>query len=188
MFSYCENNPINTVDYLGHNPLAIFAGVGAAIASALSAAVTAMVALTVTAVAVHTIDQVAEKIKEKVKTTQDTSPRDQSVYILTNKGGDVRYVGRTNNPPRRMAEHERDKNHPERINYKMTVVFSGLTDKQAVLTEQILISAFTLEHLDNARREISAGRIAAFKAEVSSVAELLGGFAEDEIMNLGRRR
>ena len=52
---------------------------------------------------------------------------------------------------RRMSEHKRDPLHPERIGYTMVVVATGLSTKEAKVAEQVLISAYTLSYLDNAR-------------------------------------
>ena len=186
LFSYCENNPVNLFDSFGRNPLAIIAGIGATIASAIKIAVQTMIAVTAAVGVAHGVGQVADRVKTIAESKTDNSPRDQSVYLLKDKNDEVRYVGRTNDPARRMKEHIRDTKHPERKDYTMTVVFSGLTDAQSRVTEQVLISAYSLKHLDNARREIAAGRVHEFRVEISFVAEMLGGFAEDEILNLGR--
>lgn len=62
--------------------------------------------------------------------------RDQSVYILTNLDGEVRYVGRTNDPVRRGIEHKNDPLHPWRKDYTLTVVATGLTVDEARFVEQ----------------------------------------------------
>ena len=38
--------------------------------------------------------------------------------------------------------------------------FSGLTKREARVMEQVLISAYSLDHLSNARREIAVGNVA----------------------------
>ena len=64
------------------------------------------------------------------------------------------------------------------------MIKTGLTEKQAKLEEQLLISAFNIKYLDNARREISVLNIAGYAKYCSYIAELYVGIAEDEIMNL----
>lgn len=73
---------------------------------------------------------------------------------------------------RRKAEHERDKIHPGRSSYEMFVVATGLSKEEARTGEQVLISAYTLEALDNARREIAVRNIHKFLNEIHRIAEL----------------
>ena len=96
----------------------------------------------------------------------------------------VKYVGRTNNPGRRALEHRNDPKHPERENYNMLVLVSGLTREQAMLLEQILISTYTLDYLDNARREIAVGNIGKYHDYMAAVSELIHGATEADLMNL----
>ena len=66
----------------------------------------------------------------------------------------VEYVGRTIDPVRRQREHEKD---PTKAHLKpLEVKFTGLTKNDARTVEQILISAYTLDNLLNAHREIAA--------------------------------
>ena len=83
-----------------------------------------------------------------------------------------------------MSEHKRDPLHPERKNYNMVVLASGLTKEQAMALEQILISAFTLGNLENARREISAGNIEQYRCYLKAAAEIIQGASEESLFDL----
>ena len=50
--------------------------------------------------------------------------------------------------------------------------------------EQILISAYTLDNLLNARREIAVGNVAGFTGRIDNVISIFEGVAEDEVLNL----
>ena len=90
---------------------------------------------------------------------------DNSVYVLVNRDRDneVRYVGRTINPNIRESHHRRS---PTKGHLNMVIVMTGLDRDSARVWEQILISAYTLEALDNARNEIAARNIASFNHEI----------------------
>ena len=66
----------------------------------------------------------------------------------------------------------------------MTVVATGLSTRGAKVAEQTIISAYTLDKLDNMRREIAAGKIPNFKEELGDVITLYGSLTEDELLNL----
>ena len=66
----------------------------------------------------------------------------------------------------------------------MVVVATGLSVKEAKATEQVLISAYTLDYLDNARREIAAGNLPGYWDYMNSVTQIIGSVTEDELMNL----
>jgi hypothetical protein len=85
----------------------------------------------------------------------------------------VRCVGRTNDPVRRAKEHKAW--YSDKKDYTMIVVMSGLDKGTAMATEQLLISAFTLNALDNARREIAAFRVGGFLNELNRAAEIMLG-------------
>ncbi|MGM9636901.1 MAG: RHS repeat-associated core domain-containing protein [Eubacteriales bacterium] len=189
LFAYCENNPVNYYDPTGNmateaaitltnwwNP---FGWIAAAIL-----VVEVVVIVVAVAVVCDTIEDTASTIKasvEKKKNTEDI--HDQSVYILTdpNDGDKVKYVGRTNDPARRRSEHDR---HPIKSNYEMTVVATGLNIQEAKLMEQSLISAYTLDYLDNARREIAVGNLSAYESYIDAVIQIYGSVSEDELKNL----
>ena len=95
---------------------------------------------------------------------------------------EVSYVGRTNDPERRQAEHERD-SRKQNLS-PLEVVAAGLTKNQARLLEQTLISAYTLDVLQNARREIAPRNIFKLQSDANRVASLLGGLIESELLCL----
>ena len=96
-----------------------------------------------------------------------------SVYYLTDPSDQlIKYVGITNDPARRLREHQHDPLHPKRQNYTMTVIMSGLTKDYARFIEQILISAFTLSYLENARREISVRNIEKYNCYLNAAVEV----------------
>ena len=132
------------------------------------------------------VEDTATKVQEKVLAIPNIrTPRDQSVYMLVDSSdGNVKYIGRTNDPARRMYEHQNDILHPEREGYGMIVVATGLSRTEARTMEQTLISAFTLSYLDNAMREISYGNLHKFQNYMSSISQILGGIPEDDLMNL----
>lgn len=105
-------------------------------------------------------------------------------YDIQNNENIVKYVGRTNNPKRRLDEHRRS-NSPKR-DYDMRVVITGLTKSEAMVAEQVLISAYTLKYLDNARREIAAKNVDNYLQYTAAVAELLACGAEETLIGLMR--
>ena len=50
--------------------------------------------------------------------------------------------------------------------------------------EQILISAYTIQNLDNARREIAKGNVNGFKSKMNNIINIFGGATESELLNL----
>lgn len=50
--------------------------------------------------------------------------------------------------------------------------------------EQILNSAYTLDNLLNAGREIAVGNVAGFTGRIDNVISIFEGVAEDELLNL----
>ena len=67
----------------------------------------------------------------------------------------------------------------------MVVVSTGLTVRQAKVEEQTLISVYSLEALDNARREITVLNLAGFREEISRAAEIYGSSIENFMDLLG---
>ena len=79
-------------------------------------------------------------------------------------------------------EHTRD---TRKANLQpLEVKFTGLTKTEARAMEQILISAYTLDNLLNARREIAVGNVAGFTGRIDNVISIFEGVAEDELLNL----
>ena len=130
--------------------------------------------------------RVADEVKKHVEKTKPVpydKKRDQSVYVMRDSASnEVQYVGRTNNPDRRRKEHLRD---PQKRNLnELEIVFAGLTKREAMLAEQLLISAYTLENLKNARREIAIGNVANYAQYMGNVVSLFEGAVESEMMSL----
>lgn len=127
------------------------------------------------------VNAIADKVTSAVeKLHEDFSSRDNSVYVLKS-GDDVKYVGITNNPERRQRQHLKN---PKKAYYKMDVKVSGLTRQDARKMEQVLISAYTLENLDNARREIAVGNVAGCAGKLENIISIFNGVAEDELLSL----
>ena len=61
---------------------------------------------------------------------------------------------------------------------------SELTLDEARLVEQILISAYTIMYLDNARNEIARGKMGQFKQYIGAVTEIFVGTTEQGIWAL----
>ena len=194
MYAYCSNNPVNNVDLTGH--MATEAAIAAtdwwnpagwiAVAVLVIEVVAVVTIVCVANESEKTNEEVASNVKEKVEAIPNIpDTKDQSVYLLIgNDDKKVKYIGRSNDPVRRMSEHKRDPLHPERIGYTMVVVATGLSTKEAKVAEQVLISAYTLSYLDNARREIAVGNLPGYWDYMSSIAQIIGSVTEDELMNL----
>ena len=194
MYAYCRNNPIGNADYNGHMGEAVVGIIGEIylwlmeFSSACPPAAILLLGATILyilAEASVSFEEKREEITNAALAYVDSMniPRDKcynnSVYVLRDSENFVRYVGRTNNPYRRMKEHQRD---PKKANYKMTVVMTGLSKKEAMVAEQTLISVYTLGYLDNARREISKGNVSKFSSYASAVCEILEGVTEERLL------
>ena len=195
MYAYCGNNPINFVDFSGESfkAIAIFLGglwTGALAEPTPAGEIVAGVITVIGAVAVvaelsNRNDETSSIVKDAVETIENIALlNNQSVYVLCDTNNIVRYVGRTNDPIRRNYEHKHDSKHLERKNYTMKVVATNLSVLEAKATEQVIISAYTLSYLDNARREIAVGNIGKYKDYMEAIVEIFGSAAEDELMNL----
>ena len=200
-YCYCANAPIAAFDPNGTWFLtALAAGASAIVKSAISAAATAVVsavapiAIGVVAVAaavglavlcvsaikttIETVEKchsVATSIVKAVESVEEISKEDtygNSIYVLHDDNNVVHYVGITNNVARRAREHLTDPHHPQRANYKMKVVATGLSRPAARIGEQVLISAYTMDALENARREIAVRNLPKFSKELRRIAEL----------------
>ena len=66
----------------------------------------------------------------------------------------------------------------------MKVLASGLTLDEAKVLEQVLISAYTLKYLDNARREIAVKNLPRYRQYLGSVASIWEGVAEEALYEL----
>ncbi len=193
MFAYCNNNPVNRYDPAGfcglclttnaESQFAFVADCGRGSGGRTSVGGGIILLPIPATLAEETAALIISYVATLAATTQK---RTQHVYVLTDPGADgiVKYVGRTNNPARRWREHQNDPRHPERAGYLMDVVASGLTLDEARLVEQILISAFTLDHLENARREIAVGHINAYHQYMGAATEIFAGATENGLLAL----
>ena len=50
--------------------------------------------------------------------------------------------------------------------------------------EQMLISSYSLKHLDNARREIAIGNVSNFVGDIGNIISIFGGKIESDFLNL----
>ena len=192
MFAYCGNNPIIYSDPAGYSPL------GAAENSShrswlstygiyVGGIATYGFVVTTAPTLIEATKETAEKVIEWVESSLGTSERKGNhVYVLSDPDDDnaVKYVGRTNDPGRRLHEHQNDSRHPERQTYQMTVLVAGLTKEQSMLLEQIIISAFTLGYLENARREISIGNVRKYNTYMNAITSIIEGATEDALFDL----
>lgn len=154
---------------------------GGGIIGGISAAATAATVAT-GAVIVAGVSATAAVVTSVVENTSYQCPtRDQTIYKLVDDRGNTKYVGRTNNPARRAMEHKRS---ADKSNLEMVKIVSGLTKVEARAMEQLIISAYTLENLANARREIAAGNVSGFAGKIENVISIFGGAIEDEYLNL----
>ena len=211
LFAYCFNNPVNMVDGAGNWPklstifsvVAVVAVAVAAVAITVATCGAAVPALAVagggivsagtgaaaasvasTALVAAGVTATASIVTNVVENSNYQGPtRDQSVYVMRDKTtNEVQYVGRTNNPARRQNEHAKD---PKKANLQpLEVKFSGLTKAEARAMEQVLISAYSLDNLSNARREIAVGNVSGFAGRIGNIVSIFGGAVEDEFLDL----
>ena len=66
----------------------------------------------------------------------------------------------------------------------MEVLATGLTIPEAKTVEQAVISLYTLQYIDNMRREIAVKNLPGYRQNVHAVVELFSSITEDEVMNL----
>ena len=199
-FAYCFNNPVNMSDLTGNWPklssifknISIAAIAVAAVALCVVAAPVALGAVAVAAAAsvaeaaiciaiVATTATIVTSVVEKTETKKNY--RDYNVYVMRNSESKaVQYVGITNCPARRQQEHKRDpkKDHLDPLEVK----FTGLTRVEARVMEQVLISAYTLHNLDNARREIAVGNVIGYTKNMENIISIFNGVVESELLNL----
>ena len=195
MFVYCLDNPSNLIDEYGE-----VAGIDDVVMASTSFIVCLILIATIyTATpagqtALNGLIIHAEKAYEKAKTAvislveaatvDECEIRNQSVYVMRDQENTVAYVGRTNNPSRRQQEHKRDVRKKDLK--PLEVVQTGLSKNDAILVEQMLISAYSLENLLNARREIAVSKIDRYRKSLNNVARLFGSIAEEAIYHLIR--
>ena len=189
MFAYCLNSPIVLLDLTGNyarsiNPNAYYydgnldGGGGAGIPFLLPGFFAS-------------IEDTADDVKLWVEAqTGIKEYRDNSVYVLKDPNDHylVKYIGRTNDPARRQWEHNHDSMHPWRADYRMTVLATGLTKKEAMVFEQFLISSYTINYLENARREIAIKNIGKYQSYMYAITEIYTGIPGNSISEFISRR
>ena len=130
---------------------------------------------------------IVENVQSIVDTAIETGEvnknyENHTVYVhYDTSTGKIYYVGRTNNFARRYSEHSRvifgihTSSHPigPDVGREMIPVVTGLNFLQSKIVEQVLISAFSLDALDNARNEFSKKRWDDAIAEVGRALEIL---------------
>ena len=186
MFYYCYNSPIIISDINGYSGDSVlkrrsimdegFGGAGFGMVVGLAA-----IALSDTVNSLS--DQIADTIKDAITTATVIKKDNQqniSLYVLVIPPDpsnfndktlsnlvnlDVLYIGITNDPKRREAEHKRKRG----AQYRMVVIKSGMTREEARVAEASCISAYTLELLENKRREISPAKVAHYDDILKSV-------------------
>lgn len=199
LYTYCYNDPLKYADSNGHEPttLTVVAVGGVCLAAMLATtyyyintsegkrAINQMnkdLGYAATYVG-GKLDDIASTVKTYVDTKlkQNIETRDNTVYLFTNSDGEVTYVGRTNNYERRRKEHSE---RLEKSNYTMTPIVSGLTKEEAKGMEQIMISTYTLEALENARREIAVNNVYKAGQQGARAAEVFASGAENDYLDL----
>ena len=117
------------------------------------------------------------KAQAKARSYNDNDLRDYSVYVMENRHTfEIDYVGMTKNYGRRKYVHQ---NSPfaryDPDSYNMIVVATGLTRREARALEQILISAFGLDSLNNMINSIAERRWGEFQKEFERFTKLING-------------
>ena len=122
-------------------------------------------------------------VQDMVEKLEVEKYRGYSVYLLRDSLNEdkVMYVGITNDPVRREAEHKNENNpankkHPKKTGdkyWEMQVVYTGLTKEEARTMEQSLICIYTIQALSNARYEMSKKNVENFTKELERTATLL---------------
>ncbi len=69
---------------------------------------------------------------------------------------------------------------PDRKNYEMMIIKTGMNRQEARFWEQLFISAYSIKYLDNARREISVGNLEGFRNYTHKAADIIGGGVEED--------
>jgi predicted GIY-YIG superfamily endonuclease len=186
MFTYCNNNPINSADCTGTLPVIFNEDYAGSNCTATAIPVPIPIPLPY-----PVLNGIEDDTKAWVEAQTGLKEyRDNCVYVLKDPTDNnlVKYVGRTNDPGRREKEHKNDPLHPQRADYNMVVLVTGLTKNEAMAVEQFLISAYTVGYLENARREISARRVPQFESYLGAIAEIHTGISGNTILEFMTRR
>ena len=202
LYIYCANNPVMFVDPSGHVAITITTAAAATVAvGVLILAVDLYLNTSEGQRAInemakslgHATDQIgrtfndtAELVKSyvtaQVKSQNERmNTRDNTVYVMVDSNNKVTYVGRTNDYNRRRNEHK--VKYPDN-GYQMIPVMTGLTKNEARGMEQTLVSSYTLDALNNARREISTLKVDKFAEETKRALGIMGSIPQNEWLDL----
>ena len=189
VFAYCKNSPVKHVDASGDVvSVAVILGITGLVALCSSlvwlSTPSGQKALNETQKLIaETYSEVKQVVIDYAENTSidPNETRNHSVYVLYDSSHDVVYVGRTNEVLRRQYEHSRD---PDKAGLIMDVKATGLTEKEARLVEQSLISAYSLYYLYNMRREIARRNISKFNIYYKKLKQLYGSISDEGINRL----
>ncbi len=127
--------------------------------------------------------KVIKAVKKQIKSESlNNNLKDYTVYVIVRKYTvDVVYVGITKNYSTRKSTHTGGKNPRfPKSSYTMMPIASGLTYKQARALEQTIITAYTLDTLDNMINSISIKRWQFFLREFAQMQNLILSWIENE--------
>ena len=189
-FTYCLNQPTALYDPFGHAAEVII-GTGEgliAILGAVSAIIAGLSLYSALTSSSSNTKGIIKNATDAAASKKGIDPKDtygHSVYVLVDpqRGNNVAYVGRSKQPQKRAQQHKKSLRY-ERARCNMEIMVTGLTEDEAKLTEQTLISVYTLDALQNARREIARGNIIKYLDHSQRVIDIYKGFTEDELYNL----
>ena len=193
MFAYCLNDPVNYCDPTGNfaGDLTVNGVRGASSGNAGAGYGGGIIVTYPLPSFISEIEEYANEIKAWVESQKGIRKyRDNSIYVLKDPNDHylVKYVGRTNDPERREQEHKNDPLHPQRKKYRMVVLVTALTKEQAMIWEQLIISAYTVAYLENARREIAVKNVPKYLSYVNAITEIYTGIPGSEISSFISRR
>ena len=122
LYAYCSNNPVMYSDPSGHSIIGILSGMAVAAYHAFVALITVVSVLMV-------VDATFSEV-EKINKNKDNN---NYVYVLTDDSKDVKYVGRTKDPLKRLKAHNKN---PARKGLTMYIIAKDLTLEEARALEQ----------------------------------------------------
>jgi len=124
---------------------------------------------------------VVSSTKSKVKSggLNPNKLKNYTVYVIVYKNTtDVVYVGMTKNYTARKNKHT-SKKFPK-TKYTMMPIATGLSKSQARALEQTLITAYTLDTLENMINSISPKKWSKFKTEFNQMTSLVQSWVDPE--------
>jgi len=124
---------------------------------------------------------VVSSTKSKVKSggLNPNKLKNYTVYVIVYKNTtDVVYIGMTKNYTARKNKHT-SKKFPK-TKYTMMPIATGLSKSQARALEQTLITAYTLDTLENMINSISPKKWSKFKTEFNQMTSLVQSWVDPE--------